>query len=140
MQTAPEKREAQTALAQEVTRNVHDENALLQALKATKIFFGGEISDVSDSELVDIFSDVPSVEIPKVQFEGEGTSLIDVLVQAQVAKSKGDARRNIEQGGIYVNNIATSDVGKKISLNETVHGKFVLLRKGRKNYFMVKVV
>lgn len=140
MQTAPEKREAQTALAQEVTRNVHDENALAQAFKATKIFFGGEISDVTDSELIDIFSDVPSVEIPKVEFEGDGTPLIDVLVQAQVAKSKGDARRNIEQGGIYVNNIATNDVSKKISLNETVHGKFVLLRKGRKNYFMVKVV
>ncbi len=140
MQTAPEKREAQTALAQEVTRNVHDENALQQALKASKIFFGGEITDVSDSELVDIFSDVPSVEIPKAQFEGEGTSLIDVLVQAQVAKSKGDARRNIEQGGIYVNNVATNDVAKKISQKETVHGKFVLLRKGRKNYFMVKVV
>ncbi len=140
MQTAPEKREAQNTLAQEVTKLVHDENALAQALKASKIFFGGEITDVSDTELVDIFSDVPSVEIPTAQFEGEGLSLVDVLVQAQVAKSKGDARRAIEQGGIYVNNIRTSGVAQKIGLNETVHGKFVVLRKGGKNYFLVKVI
>ncbi|MBI3195252.1 MAG: tyrosine--tRNA ligase [Ignavibacteriae bacterium] len=140
MLTAPEKREAQSTLAQEVTKLVHDENALAQALKATKIFFGGEITDVSDGELVDIFSDVPSVEIPNTQFVGEGISLVELLVHAQVAKSKGDARRAIEQGGIYINNIRTSGVTQKVGMNETVHGKFVVLRKGGKNYFLVKVI
>ncbi len=140
MQTAPEKREAQSTLAREVTRLVHDETAVVQALKASKIFFGGEITDVSDTELVDIFSDVPSVEISRTSFEGEGVPFVDVLVQAQVAKSKSDARRAIEGGGIYLNNVRTADVMKKISLTDTVHGKFIILRKGGKNYFMVKVV
>ncbi|TAK65371.1 MAG: tyrosine--tRNA ligase [Bacteroidetes bacterium] len=140
MQAAPEKREAQTTLAREVTRTVHDETALAQALKASKIFFGGEITDVTDAELVDIFSDVPSVEISKASLEGEGMPFADLLVQAQMAKSKSDARRAIEQGGIYVNNVRAPEANKKISMNETIHGKFVLLRKGGKNYFMVKVV
>ena len=139
LRSAPEKREAQTTLAQEVTKTVHSDSGVVQALKATKIFFGAEIADVSENELLDIFSDVPSTEVSKDQLNGMGMPLIDMLVTAGVAKSKGEARRAIEGGGIYLNNHRVSELDKKVTMNETIHGKFVVLRKGAKNYFLVKI-
>jgi tyrosyl-tRNA synthetase len=136
----PEKREAQTKLALEVTRMLHGETALDQAVKASKIFFGGEIKDVSEEELVDIFSDVPSTEIAKDQFSGSGISLIDIMVTAGITKSKGEARRAIQGGGIYLENIRVTDVDKKVTVTDTFHGKFIILRKGAKNYWLVKII
>jgi tyrosyl-tRNA synthetase len=140
MKIAPEKREAHRTLAQEVTKMLHGEPALAQAEKATKIFFGGEIADVSENELLDIFSDVPSVEIGKNQFEGDGMPLIDLMVAATVVKSKGEARRAVQGGGIYLNNIRVSEVEKKVLIADAFHGKFIVLRKGGKNYFLVKII
>ncbi|HEV8539299.1 MAG TPA: tyrosine--tRNA ligase, partial [Bacteroidota bacterium] len=137
---SPEKREAQVTLAQEVTRMVHDETALAQALKASKIFFGGEISGVGEGELLDVFSDVPSVEIAKDQFAANGVPLIELLLTAGATKSKGESRRLLESGGIYLNNKTVSEVDRKVAINEAIHGKFIVLRKGRKSYFLVKVI
>ena len=139
---SPEKREAQVTLAQEVTRMLHGEAALSQATKASKVFFGGEISPqggVGEHELLDIFSDVPSVGIPKDQVAGAGVALIDLLVTAGVVKSKGEARRAIQGGGIYINNQRAADVEKKITASEVIHGKFIVLRKGGRNYWLVRV-
>jgi tyrosyl-tRNA synthetase len=138
--SSPEKREAQTALAQEVTRIVHGESALIQAIKASKIFFGGEITDVNDSELLDIFSDVPSTEISKEQLSGQGMSLVDLLVKATVVSSKSEARRLIQSGGVYLNNRRAAEVEKKVTINDALHGKFVVLRKGAKSYCLVRLV
>ena len=136
----PEKREAQTKLALEVTRMLHGETALDQAVKASKIFFGGEIKDVSEEELMDIFSDVPSIEIPKDQLGGAGMPLIELMVTAGVAKSKSEARRAIQGGGIYLENIRVTDVEKKVTVTDAFHGKFIILRKGAKNYWLVKII
>ncbi len=138
--TSPEKRQAQSTLAEEVTRMVHGEGALAQAKKASKIFFGGEIDDITENELLDIFSDVPSVQIPKNQVSGQGMPLVDMLVTAQAATSKGEARRSIEAGGIYLSNRPLTGVDTKITMNETIHGKFLVLRKGKRNYFLVKLI
>ncbi|MBI4547997.1 MAG: tyrosine--tRNA ligase [Ignavibacteriae bacterium] len=138
----PEKREAQKKLAEEVTRMVHGETALAQAVKASTIFFGGEITPqggVSEAELLDIFSDVPSIEVAKDKLSGTGMPLIDLLVITNVATSKSDARRAIQGGGIYLNNVRVADVEKTVTMNETIRGKFVVLRKGTKNYCLVKV-
>jgi tyrosyl-tRNA synthetase len=139
-QEFPEKREAQTTLAQEVTRTVHSETALAQAIKASKIFFGGEITDVTEQELLDIFSDVPSVEVQRDQLSGDGLPFVDLLVTASVAKSKGEARRAIEGGGMYLNNQRMNDVAKKVTMGDAISGKFLVLRKGGKNYFLVKIL
>ncbi len=74
------------------------------AKRATEIFFGAEISDLSDSQLGEIFADVPSRELPRARLDGEGLKIVDALVEAGLAKSKGEARRTVEQGGAYVNN------------------------------------
>ena len=139
VKSAPEKREAQIALAKEVTRILHGEAALAQAQKASAIFFGGEITEVSNNELIDIFSDVPSCEISKNLFAGEGYPIVELVVTAGIAKSKSEARRIIQGGGIYLNNKRVENVDQKISISHSIHGKYLVLRKGGRNYFLIKI-
>jgi len=134
----PEHREAQTRLADEVTAIVHGGAAVAQAVKASKIFFGGEITDVSEGELLDIFSDVPSTNLPGAALSGAGTPLLDLLVTAAVVKSKGEARRLIESGGVYLNNMRVSAPESKVTASDLLRGKFLVLRKGGRNYFLVR--
>jgi len=140
LKESPEKREAQMILAQEVTKMLHGEAALAQAIKASKIFFGGEITDVNEKELLDIFSDVPSTEILKDQLGGNGLPMLDLLVTAGIVKSKGEARRMIQGGGVYLNNIRVAEVEKKVSIYDAIHGKFIVMRKGGRNYFLIQVI
>ena len=140
LKESPEKREAQMILAQEVTKMLHGEAALAQAIKASKIFFGGEITDVNEKELLDIFSDVPSTEILKDQLGGNGLPMLDLLVTAGIVKSKGEARRMIQGGGVYLNNVRVAEVEKKVSIYDAIHGKFIVMRKGGRNYFLIQVV
>ncbi len=140
LNTSPEKREAQTLLSHEVTRAVHDESAVTQAMKASQILFGGEITGISERELLDIFEDVPSSEIQRDQLNGDGVPFIDLLVNASVAKSKGEARKLVQGGGIYLNNRRVPEVDKKVGMNDVIHGKFIVLRKGSRSYFLVKAV
>ena len=135
----PEKREAQSLLAHEVTALVHGETAMVQAVKASQIFFGGEIGDAGERELLDIFSDVPSTDLPRESLAGERLPLIDLLVKAAVVKSKGEARRLIESGGVYLNNRRVAGVETKVGSADLLHGKFLVLRKGARNYFLVRV-
>ena len=104
MQADPGRREAQRRLAAELTRLVHGDEGLATAQRATEIFFGAEISDLTDAQLDEIFADVPSKQLPRERLAGEGLSIVDALVEAGLAKSKGEARRIITQGGAYVNN------------------------------------
>lgn len=136
----PEKREPHRVLAREVTRMVHGEDAMRRAERASKVLFGEEIKDLNLREILEIFSDVPSKEIPKERFEGEGYPLVELLVDVGLYPSKGEARRAIKGGGVYVNNIRISDVQDKISLSRTIEGKVLILRKGKKNYLLVKLV
>jgi tyrosyl-tRNA synthetase len=138
--TAPEKREAQITLAQEVTKMLHGEGALTQAQKASKIFFGGEIADVNEKELIDIFSDVPSTDIQRDVLTAPGMSLIDLMATAGIMKSKGEARRAIQGGGIYLNNRRVNDIETKITSENALHGKFIVLRKGSRSYWLVRLV
>ena len=128
----PEKREAQRTLAQEMTRIVHDETALAKAEQAARVLFGGDIAGLNAEEIQDIFEDTPSSQIPKKEFEAEGISVINLLEMSGLASSKGDARRLISGGGIYVNNVRVSDTAQMISLTESIEGQFLVLRKGKK--------
>ncbi len=133
----PEAREAQRVLAREMTATMHGDTALERAEAATQVLFGGEISGLGAAEIAEIFADVPSSALPKSQFEGEGTPLVDVLVSSGLSKSKGDARRSLGEGGIYLNNRRAADAN--VTLNDVIDGQFVVLRKGRKNYALIKV-
>ena len=95
----PEKRTAQKRLAEELTRLVHGQEGLEVAERATSIFFGAEITDLNDEQLGQIFSEVPSKELPSEKLSGEGLPIIEALREAGLSKSNGEARRTVEQGG-----------------------------------------
>lgn len=136
----PEGREAQRKLASVMTQTVHGETALARAEQASQALFGGDISGLSAAEISDIFSDVPSCELPKTQLEGAGLPVADLLVTAGVAKSKGEARRSLQEGGIYINNHRVSGENPAAGLGDMLEGQFIVLRKGKKNYTLVKVI
>ena len=135
----PEQREAQRVLAREVTRMMHDETGLAKAVQASAVLFGGEISGLSAGEIEDIFSDVPSSVLAKDSLSGAGISVVDLVAGSSLAKSKGEARRSIQEGGISVNNHKVNDEKQMITLNDVIEGSFLVLRKGKKNYHLVKV-
>jgi tyrosyl-tRNA synthetase len=135
----PERREAQRALAQEMTRTVHDETALAKAEQASQVLFGGEITGLSAEDIQDVFADVPSSRIPKQELEAEGAEVVDLLETVGLVRSKGEARRLINGGGIYVNNVRVDDAARTVSLAESIEGRFLVLRKGKKNYHLVQI-
>jgi len=139
MAQSPEKREAQRRLAREMTRMVHDETALGKTEQASQVLFGGEITGLSIAEILDIFADVPSATLSAQKFQGDGMTLIDMLTECEAAKSKAEARRAIDAGGIYVNNCRVTDAGMKVSLADAVGGQLIVLRRGRKNYWLVRI-
>jgi tyrosyl-tRNA synthetase len=136
----PEQRKAQRVLAREMTRTVHDETACQKAEQASQVLFGGEITGLTALEIQDILADVPSGQIAGQRLEGERLPIVDLLVECQVAKSKGEARRSIAEGGIYLNNQRVASAEQTVTWADVVDGQFVVLRKGRKNYWLVRVL
>ncbi|MCE9526695.1 MAG: tyrosine--tRNA ligase [Planctomycetales bacterium] len=134
----PHLRQSQKRLAEELTRLVHGEAGLAAARKATEIFFGAEIEDLSDAQLTDIFADVPSKTLPKDRLSGDGLPLIDALIEAGLAKSKSDARRTIEQGGAYINNRARTDVNTKLTPADLASETVMVVRSGKKKYGLLR--
>lgn len=139
VQEKPEQRNAQRSLAREITRMVHDETALQKAEQASQVLFGGEISGLSADEVADIFADVPSGRISGGKLQGEGLPVIDLLTECQVVPSKGEARRAIEAGGIYINNHRIANAGVRVTLEDVIDLQFLVLRRGRKNYHLVRI-
>ncbi len=136
----PEKREAQRKLAREMTQMVHGETALAKAEQASGVLFGGDLDGLDAAEIQDIFADVPSSQIAGTDLAGEGLSVVDLLAATDLATSKGDARRSIKGGGIYLNNRRVGDPSQMVSISEAIEGQFLVLRKGRRRYHLVQVM
>ncbi len=134
----PQRRESQRRLAEEITRLVHGTEGLAAAQGATQVFFGGEISGLADHELIEIFPDVPSTTIPKTDLGGEGLGILDALASAGLAKSKGEARRSVQQGGIYVNNRRVTDPEKRLTAADLASETVIVLRSGKKRYALLR--
>ncbi len=135
----PEQREAQRRLAREITRMVHDETALQKAEQATQVLFGGEITGLSAAEVADIFAEVPSGDVARAKLQGDGMSAADLLLEVKAVPSKGEARRAIEAGGVYLNNHRVSDAASKVTTADAIDNQFIVLRRGRKNYWLVRL-
>ncbi len=135
----PERREAQRKLAQEMTRMTHGEAALAQAEQAAEVLFGGEIVGLGADDIADIFADVPSSEVPRSRFEGAGLPLADLLTETGVTRSKAEARRLLQSGGVYVNNGRVEGDDATVALNDAIEGRFVILRRGKKQYHLVRL-
>jgi tyrosyl-tRNA synthetase len=136
----PERREAQRTLAEEMTRITHGETALAKAEQAAQVLFGGELVGLGAEEIQDVFADVPSSEIARSRFEGEGVSLVDILDETGMTRSKGEARRLLKSGGIYVNNVRVEDSERMLALEDAIEGQFIVLRRGKKRYHLVRLV
>jgi tyrosyl-tRNA synthetase len=135
----PGKREAQKRLAEEVTRFVHGDAALQKALAATRVLFGGEIEGLSADEVADIFSDVPSSQMPRESFADYGISAVELLATSGVASSKGEARRLLAGGGVYLNNVRLDEGQAMVPLSQAIEGKYLVLRKGARAYHLIEI-
>lgn len=134
---APEKRAAQRRLAEEVTRMVHGADALDNAVRASQAMFGGDVKGLDDATLEDIFSEVPSTVLPRAALAA-GRPLLEALVEAGVFKSKGEARRMTQSGGLYLNNERVSDEGATLTEACLCSEHVAVIRKGKKDYHLLK--
>jgi tyrosyl-tRNA synthetase len=135
---SPERNIGQRRLAEELTRIVHGENGVKMAQKATEIMFGGEIDGQSDAMLLDVFSQLPSHQID-AQLLDDGLSMVEAFVLTGIAKSKGDARRAVEQGGAYVNNRRVQDLTYKLTRADLASESVLVLRRGKKSYGLLRI-
>ena len=140
MKTNPGARAAQKALAREVTTLVHGQTACDDALRASEIMFGGGLGGISESVFKDVVGEIPTKDLEKSKLDAPGLALTDALVHAGLAPSKGQARKDIEGGGIYVNNVRAAEVARSLSASDLLFGKYVLLRKGKRTYAVLSVV
>lgn len=137
---APHEAASQKRLAKEMTYLVHGQSGLDKAEQATSVLFGAEIDSFSDDDLREIFADVPSGEVSRADLEGDGVPLIDALVAVGLCKSKGEARRIIQQGGAYVNNRRMESVDTMLTREHLASESMIVLRSGRKKYALLRVV
>jgi tyrosyl-tRNA synthetase len=137
--TEPEKREAQRVLAAEMTTLVHGIEQLTRAERASALLFGEDIATLPVEDVLEVFADVPSSEVPSVEFEGDGVSVVELVTRAQIVASKGEARRLVQSGGIYVNNRRVSDVATRLKKEESIGGRVFVIRKGQKQNHLVRI-
>jgi tyrosyl-tRNA synthetase len=133
----PGARKAHKALAVSVTDLIHGTKAAIEAVRASDILFGGELTGISETTFGDILGEVPTKEIEKAKLDGAGIPLVELLVHAGLCPSKGQARKDIEGGGVNLNNIREASATRAVTSADLLFGKHVLLRKGKKNYVVV---
>lgn len=135
VQKEPWKREAQRRLAEEVTKFVHGEEGLAEAQRITKALFSGDVADLTTEEIEQAFKDVPSVEVAN-----EKKNIILWLVDdTKIEPSRRQARQDVENGAIHINGEKVTDVDAEIDPSSHFDGKFVIVRRGKKRYFLVRV-
>ncbi|MFF2910296.1 tyrosine--tRNA ligase [Paenibacillus sp. NPDC057934] len=134
VQTEPHKREAQKALAEEMTRFVHSEELLEQAKRITAALFSGDIKSLTADEIEQGFKEMPTFEATQ-----ESKNIVDWLVDLGIEPSKRQAREDITKGAISLNGERVTDVALEVTADQAIGGRFIIIRKGKKNYSLVKL-
>ncbi|MGG1687368.1 tyrosine--tRNA ligase [Pseudalkalibacillus sp. NRS-1564] len=129
---APEKREAHRTLAEEVTKLVHGEEKLQQAINISEALFSGDIKQLTADEIRLGFKDVPSYHV-----EDNEKGLIDLLVEAGISSSKRQAREDVKNGAVYINGERCQEMDKVISESDQIESQYVIIRRGKKKYFLL---
>ncbi len=136
----PARREAQRALADAVTGMIHGEEAVRSARRAAAVLFeGGDLRELSPSELEDSLSEAPRVSAPRADLGSPRLDLPSALVLAGLVRSKGEARTHIQNGAVAVNQRIEQDVRRILSAGDLLAGRYVLLRRGKKNYSLIEL-
>ncbi|AII53912.1 tyrosine--tRNA ligase [Hymenobacter sp. APR13] len=138
---APHLRTLQKALAQDVTIRVHGQAAYEAAVAASQVLFGGgELSSLDEATLLDVFAGVPHVEVPRASLsEHNVISLLSEATNAVIFPSKGEAKKMIQAGGVSLNR-AKATLEQQAAELPLLHDKYVVAQKGKKNYYLIKVV
>ncbi len=136
LKTEPEKRAAQKTLASEMTKLVHGASELSRVEKASRSLFGAEIRTLDAQTLLEIFAGAPSLEKPRSTLIG--SELLELIVESGLLTSKGNARKEITAGGVYLNNERVTDIGYKIGTQDLIADRYIALRRGKKNYCLLK--
>lgn len=130
----PGKREAQRRLAEEVTRFVHGQAALDTAERISQVLFSGDVSELSVSDIHQLAGNMKTVEIP-----AEAQNIVEMLVSAKIEPSKRQAREDVTNGAITINGTRMTDTAEEIDPAAHFEGKYVIVRKGKKKYFLAEV-
>jgi len=133
-------RVAHKALARSVTELIHGANATAEAVKASEVLFGGGLEGISEATFKDITGEVPTAFVPQQKFDDAGLPLLEALVAAGLCSSKGEARRDVQGGGIYINNVREPDSQRRLKAADLLFGKFILLRKGKSRYAILTTI
>ena len=134
-ETAPEKREAQKALAKEVTTFVHGEEAFKNAEKISENLFGGKIKDLSESDLKQIFTDSSAVKLEKM----DDVNIVDLLVSAKVVDSKRQAREDVQNNAIEINGEKITDLNYIVGEKNFLFGRYLIAKKGKRDYKFISL-
>jgi len=137
--SAPEKRERQRVLAREVTALVHGADRVARAERASAVLFGEEIATLDVDDVLAVFEDVPSTELPIDALAGDGIGMVELIARVQLAASKSEARRLVQSGGVYVNNRRISDPQARLTRDQAIGGRLFVLRKGQKQNHLVRL-
>ncbi|HDF7811271.1 TPA: tyrosine--tRNA ligase [Staphylococcus aureus] len=129
---APHLREAQKTLAEEVTKFIHGEDALNDAIRISQALFSGDLKSLSAKELKDGFKDVPQVTL-----SNDTTNIVEVLIETGISPSKRQAREDVNNAAIYINGERQQDVNYALAPEDKIDGEFTIIRRGKKKYFMV---
>jgi tyrosyl-tRNA synthetase len=133
----PGARVAHKALAKAMTDLIHGADATTEAMRASEILFGGGLEGIAENTFNDIVGEVPTKDIELAKLEGGGISLVELLVHSGLATSKGQARKDIEGGGVNINNQRETNFQRAVTTADLLFGKHLLLRKGKRNYVVV---
>jgi tyrosyl-tRNA synthetase len=139
VKAAPERREAQRVLAREVTTLVHGSDQVTRAERASSVLFGEDIASLDADDVLAVFEDVPSTDLPSDAFGGEGMGMVDLIARVQLAPSKGEARRLVQSGGVYVNNRRVSDPRARVTKDQAIGGRLFVVRKGQKENHVIRL-
>ncbi|MGV9328636.1 tyrosine--tRNA ligase [Streptosporangium sandarakinum] len=132
----PAAREAQRALAEDVTTLVHGADELRRVVAASRALFGqGSLEELDERTLGSALAEVPRAEVPAL-----GAPLVDLLAQSGLVKSKSEARRAVNEGGAYLNNVKVADDSYVPTADDLLHGRFLVLRRGKRSIGGVEVV
>jgi tyrosyl-tRNA synthetase len=140
VQTKPEQRAAQRVLARDVTEMVHGADKVVRAERAAAVLFGGPITGASVEDLEMVFDDVPSITV-KANTVGSGMDAAELAMATGLAASKGEARRLIKQGGLYVNDRRLTEAGEdaQVTVDDVIGGSLIVLRKGQRERRIVRI-
>ena len=134
VETEPHLRKAQKALAEEMTRLIHGQDALDQAIKISAALFSGDVKNLSAAEIKVGFKDVPSYE----RESKEDIGLVELLVEAKISPSKRQAREDVQNGAISINGEKVTALDYVVKESDKIEGEFLLVRRGKKKYTLVK--